>query len=152
MRMISTLSLDCIEFRLIGLSFYSPDQFFLRDRAGHLVLRLVRVHLGEGWGGADLKGVLVVHLRQQLFRRISGIWMLEKRALIRTICSTAPSFFLIARISTSSGRRTKVKHRMKLFRSFPRIRNKKRWEAIHVFGKLNALCCFIMMTVNLPLR
>ena len=145
MRLISTLS-------TLYLSFYSPDQFFLRDRAGHLVLRLVRVHLGEGWGGADLKGVLVVHLRQQLFRTwISGIWMLEKRALIRTICSTAPSFFLIARISTSSGRGTKVKHRMKLFRSFPRIRN-KRWEAIHVFGKLNALCCFIMMTVNLPLR
>ena len=43
-----------------------PDEFFLRDRARHLVLRLVRVHLGERGGGADLKRVLVVHLQTDI--------------------------------------------------------------------------------------
>ena len=92
-----------MQFRLEHLSLSSPDQFFLRDRARHLVLRLVRVHLGERGGGADLKRVLVVHLRQQTFQQqlsngMVGDWMLETRALIRTICSTAPIFFLIAGI------------------------------------------------------
>ena len=91
---------------------YLPDQFFLRDRARHLVLRLVGVHLGESGGGADLKRILVIHLRKNTFEQqlskvewMIGNWTLEAgwgSFLVcpnLPICSTEPfKFSPIARL------------------------------------------------------